>query len=649
MNRYFIIPIAFVLLSFNTGIYAQNKVLWSIPLEEELLWQQVRADGSYLLASSSALAAYNQDDGSELWKNKELAGYSEEQIQELRGSVLLVAKQGEDIRVFSPFDGSIKFNSKEAGLQSIGYSSFLLKANSIFIAGKDASDKGSMRCIDNNSGKELWKLEEDFGRIISINEISPDEFLLVTLMQVYKIKSKTGEVVWKKNSSEEMDNADALGIGDAFGGLMNELAKNIQIEMFYKQNLKEDYFVLASQVESKSKTTDGKETISHKNSYTAFRISSGERIWTQAPSYKGKYGDMLFYNQGLIILPDDGKRTTINYHKFENKSRGEWGKKGKGLKIKGGVYKSVRFDDKVLLISSVGSNSFLDILDLGSGETLFKKASKISGDVVGTKMCKQGIAFISTEEVNILNPETGELVLNKSLTTSAQLTALLNEGNLLVAFDTKANLLIKLDLHSGELTDLSSEKLKFKGKENPTKLEVFPEGYVISSEQNIAVFDKEGKLLAQEYYAAPREAGIKRALLYAQAVRAAYISANAQVAAGAFRMAAEQSDDELGSTIGQGIGTAYQELGNQASDFAKKSFQQAQARFKASTEARDFIIMLATVEKTTSLIQVDKKTAQIRGQIDLGKDKNPKYSVDELSNRIFLYKAKDKQIECLQL
>ena len=79
----------------------------------------------------------------------------------------------------------------------------------------------------------------------------------------------------------------------------------------------------------------------------------------------------------------------------------------------------------------------------------------------------------------------------------------------------------------------------------------------------------------------------------------------------------------------------YEELGDAATDFAKQSFQQANARFKATAEGRDFIIVFGKVDKDNALLKVNKDTGEVDGTINLGKEKEPVYAVDDVTGQIF--------------
>ena len=85
------------------------------------------------------------------------------------------------------------------------------------------------------------------------------------------------------------------------------------------------------------------------------------------------------------------------------------------------------------------------------------------------------------------------------------------------------------------------------------------DGIFIHSDQNVAKFNWDGTLAFQAYYPAPREPGWKRALLYAEAVRGAYVGAQAYYVSGAMASIEDdvrQEDAATGEMVNQ-IGNAY--------------------------------------------------------------------------------------------
>jgi hypothetical protein len=99
----------------------------------------------------------------------------------------------------------------------------------------------------------------------------------------------------------------------------------------------------------------------------------------------------------------------------------------------------------------------------------------------------------------------------------------------------------------------------------------------------------------------------------------------------------------VAGTLVEGMGDMYGQLGEAATDFAKNTFKQASARFKATAEGRDFMIILTKDDKSNALVKVNKNTGKSGGRIDLGKEREPEYAVDDVTGQIF-YKTSNSEI-----
>lgn len=628
-----------MLMTVSTLGMSQVKEKWNASLQGNVNWQQVTPAGHFLVGSSSALTAVDPETGNIQWQLPQFGGVSQEGVQQVGSSPLISVNNKGDIFMVDPFSGEIKFDSKKAGIAEIIDDFVLYKSNGILIAGKDFSNKPAMVFATLSDGKIAWKLDEDYGRVVNVNELTPSELLVTTIFNNYKINSQSGEVIWKNDVSEANKQLEKLG---AFGGLMKQVATQHAEGMefnvkFYKNPTKDIFYVGSEQKKesSFSSTSTNPPPVSYTSVFYAYNMNDGERIWDKPLEVDGKLSQVFFHDKGLVILPDDGANTKINLYDYQTRE-GIWGKKGRGIKVKGGIYDYVPASNGLLLISKNGDKNFLTYLDTNLGILTFEKPVKIDGEVVRTETIGKGIFFVTTEGVNVLNTSTGTLLLDKDITTAPTLVG--SKGDDFYIFDLKEGKLKTLNKSTAAVNDFSGTALKFEGKEVPTNLEIRDNGIFINSDQNVALFDQSGKLTYQSYYEAPREPGLKRALLYAQAVRAAYIGASAYAASGVYQSAAPQvkQDDAFAGALVEGIGQAYGELGNAASDFARKSFKQASARFKASTQARDFMVILSKREgNKNALLKVNKNTGQIDAYIDLGKEKTPNYAMDDVTGQVF--------------
>jgi hypothetical protein len=464
----------------------------------------------------------------------------------------------------------------------------------------------------------------------------------VTLFNNYKINSATGKIIWKNTTSKDTEKLDKMGaLGNAMKAMAEEAAKDMDFDLrLYRQENAEVVY-LGSQTESQSMMSQSSSsgqsgTPTYTNSYYSYRIADGSPVWNEPIEMKGKLGQVALDPSGFIVLPDDGNRTMINMFDYETQA-GKWGKKLKGIPIKGGVYDYIGTEKGYVLVTRSGEKNYLNFLDQKQGILTFEEPLKINGSVVGIIPVAKGILFITTEEINILDPATGKFVMVRSVSTRPELTA--QKDQLIYAFDVVEKKVVSIDMQNASVNVISTTPIIFEGKESPNSIELRETGIFINSDQNVALVGYDGALIYKNYYPAPREPGLKKALLYAQAVRAAYIGANSYYASAAFQSAAPKASDPVAGAIFQGVGEAYGQLGDAASDFAKKSFQQANARFKATSQGRDFMIILMQEDKAVLLAKINKNTGKIDGRMDLGKDRTPEYAVDDITGQIYLRSA----------
>ena len=94
-----------------------------------------------------------------------------------------------------------------------------------------------------------------------------------------------------------------------------------------------------------------------------------------------------------------------------------------------------------------------------------------------------------------------------------------------------------------------------------------------------------------------------------------------------------------------GLQQGFSELQRGYAGLAGDYIEFARRRDQASAESRDFVFMLMRDEdRSVALAQVSKLSGEVLGAIDLGRDKEPLYQIDDIANRIF-YQASDTVIE----
>ena len=617
--------------------FGQVEVKWNSQLPTDILWQEVTALGNLIVSSREGLMGVDTETGEVTWSSRAFGNLDRASYEELPNGPFFTVTIDGTLHMVDQFSGKEVFNSKNAGLSTISSYYLLYNSEAILVAGNDFNGAPVMVSVKMSDGSASWSLEEKFGRIIAVNELNSNELLIVTLFNNYKLNADTGSIIWKEFNSREAAQTKSLGkLGTLLMAAAEKISEDIDIPMHFYRPGNGDIFYLGSQQEKQSgmTTTNGEPNISYTNNYNAYNIKDGSLVWESDLEVNGALGHVVFLDEGILVLPDDGNRTKINLFDYDTRE-GKWGKKGRGINIKGGIYDYLDTGNGILLVSRTANKDYLNYLDPATGAITFEKPVKVDGTVIGIVPLGSSILYITSESMNILNPDTGTLAWKKSIQTTPNLTAE-HEGKI-YAFDYKSGLLKAVDMTTAGVMDITTAVLKFQGNEIPKSLEIMEDGFFLHSDQNVAKYNFDGSLSFQEYYAAPREPGWKRALLYAEAIRGAYIGATSYYVSGALSAAnAELSEnDVLGKEITGQLRNAYGELGDMASSYAANAFKHANARLKATQNGRDFMFIMSKQDKAITLLKVSKITGKVEGIIDLGKDREPIYAVDDITGQVY--------------
>lgn len=637
----------FIATFFPLTIFGQVDMKWNKKMGSTIQWQEVTTLGNLIISSGESLSAIDSETGDVIWSKREHANISKDFYEELPNSPFFSIENKSVFLLIDQFTGDEVFNSASAGLKEIQDYFLLYNSDAILVAGNNSVGDPVMLSVKMSDGSLSWTVNEEYGRIIATNELGNDELLIITLFNNYKLNTKTGNIIWKKSTSKEAEKVNKMS--GAFGKLIKEAANNmtqlVDIQLEYYQKPEGDVFYLGSQQERPFNTTtsSGEPIMKYTNNYMAYNISDGSRVWEEDLEAKGMLGHVVFAENGLLVLPNDGNRTKINLFDYKTKE-GKWGKKGRGIKIKGGIYDYMETDDGILLVSQTSSNDFLNYLDPNAGVITFDKPVKVNGSVVGIVPLSKSILYITTESMNILDQSTGSLKWKKSIQTTPNLTA--EHDGKIYAFDFRSGTVKTIDKETEEVKELSTNSIDFQGKETPRQLEIVENGVILNSDQNLAKINFDGTLEYVEYYPAPREAGWKRALLYAGAARATIISAQSHYISGALAKAGREigkKDKKTAGAVAQ-IGNAYSDLGSVASSYAGSAFKRANARINATKTARDFMFIMSMRNKEVVLLKVSKITGKIEGEIALGNDREPNYSVDDITGQVYYLKNNNEFI-----
>jgi hypothetical protein len=315
-----------------------------------------------------------------------------------------------------------------------------------------------------------------------------------------------------------------------------------------------------------------------------------------------------------------------------NASNGEdlW---DKAPKTKGYVQHFYIMDDGILFGIYQGGINKISF----EGQTLFKKPLKTGENILTMAETPQGLIYITGEDANIVNLKTGDQVWSKPLkykrADAVSSTFDKNKSRYLISTDET---LYAVDATSGEVSTLAESK--FEEKEDPSHVEVRGSKILLTSDQNMMMYDLEGKQVWHEYYRSPGKSAFGAILAGVTAV------ATAAAAAGAYN-SANQNRNSLGNYTDRGQREA--NLGSGMAAASGASIAEMLKRFKATAATENAQFVLTKLDEGVGLVKLNKDTGAKEKEIVL-KDKKPEYQVDEIAG-ILYYKANDKTIYAYDL
>ncbi|WP_435413371.1 PQQ-binding-like beta-propeller repeat protein [Psychroserpens mesophilus] len=506
--------------------------------------------------------------------------------------------------VIDYMSGKKLFSTEDNGWKQVYTCDVMMPQNKLVVSGQRRADEkyaSAVAVYDLNTGAEDYRFN-----LIDPTKVTMKNFmvtgrplllkdkLLIPTSQGILAKTKTGETVWEnkvKNVSWMTNNLSETDIY-AFAGTAN--GKNTRI---YKIN------------------------------------ANGSEAWEDERKVKGNVSNFQILPQGLAVVSDvaggDGAFGAASESKITmfSATTGEdlW---EKAPKTKGYVQHFYIMDDGILFgIASGGINKISY-----EGNTLFKKPLKTGENILTMAETPQGLIYITSEDANIVNLETGEQIWNKPLKykRAAAISSCYDSKNnrYLISADDE---LFAIDEASGEATTLAESK--FEGKEDPTGVEVRNEGILLTSDQNMMLLDWDGKTSWHEYHRAPGKSAFGAILAGVTAV------ATATTAVASYN-AANQNRNSLGRYTDRG--QRYADFGDGMAAASGASIAEMLKRFKATAATENAQFILTKLDDGVGLVKINKDSGMVEKEIIL-KDKKPEYQVDEFGGYLY-YKANDRTI-----
>src|SRR5437764_798526 len=629
---------------------------WTIKLTGDIRWQQVTPAGALLVSTDAALAGVDIDRGQVTWEKPELGGLPADSVRMVEGSLLVEAARPGLLVILDPVTGAVLFDSRRPGLTQIVTRRVLPQSGTLLVHGRRANGPAVVALYDLVTGEQRWVNEGLFEQTepkkkglgglmqglvraaseataLEVLQAGPDMIVVHTLMGLRALDARTGAV----RSSATLPTARA-GNPARHVRLFPSLDKSDRIYVGFDDRL------------------------------MAYGVADGQALWAKPATIDGWVHDIVQHPNGIIILPESPPanqatgnvrivngvvQTGLNVARYDDGTTIA----DKPLRMRGTVTDALITGGSAVLAVDAESRTFVNVLDVATASVRLKKDVKIKGQLDYAELTPAGLLYISrpdastNAEVNVIDLASGEpkfkdaIESGKPLSSGDYNTARYSlhhavEGTTLYVFASHDHRLYAVDRTAGTFKALGGE-IKLQGDEDPVDMEIRPAGIVLIAPQNLVVVARDGQVKQQVYHPAPQLPGLLRALYRINAVRAGLYGAAASAYGDAFAQASRNAADTTARRITGQLATAYSQGGAQLAGYSHQAASLASKRFKASLAVPGSVFMLTRAPEGNGnvLFQIDKDTGLPRSRVDLGKEREPVYAVDDVAGMLFLKTA----------
>ena len=629
---------------------------WTRDFAAPIEWQRVTAFGQLLVSTRAGLHAVDPATGKVLWTQVSLGGLPEQGLQELAGSPLVMITGSVGLEtprtvVLNVFNGQLVFDTRLAKVGQISAPRVLPRAGSLLVGGFEIGNvQPTLFAYSMNDGSLLWKsdvlattmnpggnrlLGALLGATLAVIKIDPVQsqplelgdgtFLLGAMGYVMRLDAATGDVRWKTPFA---------------GGIFEFRETDARPGIVYVGAEEHEQVMGADQTTQQRIQTH----------YQGFRVEDGMAVWKRAVNFsKPMNHSIIALDRGLLVSDGDNDKGKLQLLDYDT-GQSLWGNKGRGIEVAGQVVEySFAGTDLVLTTGydSIWTNKdtayLLYVLDTTSGSFKFAKPFEVKGRMLGTELRDQGLIYVTTHEINIFDPATGTLRNAPVLRSRAPIVTV-DDRNLVYAFNSDDGFVYSFDRDTGAVAKLTKAPFAL-GDDHARALDLVDGTLVLMGQQTVAGFGLDGSQKFAVHYDAPRNPTWMRALAWAEGVRVGMASVSAGLYSAAFADAAGDAAPgsagrEVATELSRGFGDLSQGYQNLSGDFIRF----ARRRYEASAESRDFFFMMLQHEdRRVALAQISKRDGRILSEIDLGRDKEPAYQVDDVSSSVF-YRPADSVV-----
>ena len=630
--------------------------VWTLRMKGDIRWQQVTPAGALLVSTDGALAGVDIERGQVTWEKPELGGLPADSVRMVEGSLLMEAARPGLLLVFDPVTGAVVFDSRRLSLAQIVTRRVLPQSGTLLVHGRRAAGPPVVALYDLATGEQRWANEGLFEQTepqkkglgglmqrlvtaaseataLEVLQAGPEMIVVHTLMGLRALDARSGAVRW----SAVLPTARA-GNPARHVRLFPSLDKTDRIYVGFDDRL------------------------------MAYRLADGQALWSKPPAIDGWVHGIVQHPNGIIILPESPPanqatgnvrivngvvQTGLNVARYEDGTTIA----DKPLRMRGTVTDAMITGGSAVLAVDAESRTFVNVLDVATASLRLKKDVKIKGQLAYAELSPAGLLYISrpdaatNAEVNVIDVVSGEPKFKDAIESGKPLSSgdynaaryslhHAVEGTTLYVFASHDHKLYAVDRTAGTFRALGGE-IKLQGDEDPVDMEIRPAGLVLIAPQNLVIVTRDGQVKQQVYYPAPQLPGLLRALYRINSVRAGLYGAAASAYGDAFAQASRNATDSTARRITGQLATAYSSGGAQLAGYSHQAAALASKRFKASLAVPGSVFMLTRAPDGNGnvLLQIDKDSGQPRSRVDLGKEREPVYAVDDVAGMLFLRTA----------
>ena len=616
---------------------------WTLHFPGDLRWQQITPAGALLVSTDAALVGVDIERGQIAWQKPELGGLPVDSVRMVEGSLLMEAAKPGLSLIFDPVTGTVLFDSRRLNLTRVVTRRALPQTGTLLVHGQRASGPPVVALYDLATGNQRWVSESLFQQTepkkgglgglmqglvrmasaattLEVLQAGPEVIVVHTLMGLRALDAKTGAIRWTATLPMARNGAVPHLVT-----LYPSLTKSDRIYVSYDDRL------------------------------MAYRLADGQALWAKPANIDGWIRDIVQHPAGIVMLPQSPPadqasgnvriingvvQTGLNVARYDDGTMIA----PKPLRIRGTVKDAIVTGDAVVLAVDAETKTFVNVLTVASATLRLQKDVKIKGQLDYAELTPAGLLYISRSdastngEVNVIDLASGEPKFKDAIEggkNSVVLHAL--DGGTLYVYANKDRHLYAVNRQDGSFRALGPE-IKLQGDEDPTALEVRTAGLVLTSAQNMVIVGRDGAMKQQIYNPAPQLPGLLRALYRINSVRAGLYGAAASAYGDAFAQMSRQATDTTAKRLTGQLATAYSTGGAQLTGYSQQAGALASKRFKASLATPGSVFMLTRSPEGNGnvLLQIDKDSAQPRSRVDLGKEREPVYAVDDISGMLFL-------------